>query len=59
MTDIRATTLETELDEEVAARDIAKAVSARHSVARNHVMWVRRRRPDATPAEVIQMLERH
>lgn len=59
MTDAEAITLETELAEEEAARDIAKAVGARHSIARKHVMRIRRRYPDATPAEVIQMLERH
>jgi hypothetical protein len=59
MTNAEAITLETELAEEDAARDIAKAVSARHSIARKHVMRIRRRYPDATPAQVIQMLERH
>ena len=59
MTDIKAITLEAELVEEDAARDIAKAVSARHSIARKYVIRTRRRHPDATPAEVIQMLERH
>ena len=59
MTDMDASTFEAELVDEDAARDIAKAVSARHSIARKYVMRVRRRQPDATPAEVIQMLERH
>lgn len=59
MTNIESITLETELDGEEATRDIAKAVSARHSIARKYVMRLRRRHPDATPAEVIQMLERH
>ncbi len=59
MTDTEAVTLEAELVEEDAAREIAKAVSVRHSIARKYVMWLRRRHPDATPAEVIQMLERH
>lgn len=59
MTEIKAITLEAELVEEDAARDIAKAVSARHSIARKYVIRTRRRHPDATPAEVIQMLERH
>lgn len=59
MTDIESITLETEIVEEDAARVIAKAVSARHSLARKYVMKLRRRNPDATPAEVIQMLERH
>lgn len=55
---IEAITLEAELNDEVATRDIAKAVSARHSIARKYVLRFRRRRPDATPAEVIRMLER-
>ncbi|MEV4618179.1 hypothetical protein AB0J74_05585 [Asanoa sp. NPDC049573] len=59
MTDMTEGTFEAELVEEEAARDIAKAVSARHSIARKYVMRVRRRNPDATPAEVIRLLERH
>lgn len=53
------TTLETELVDEDASQGIAKAVSARHSIARKYVLRLRRRNPNATPAEVIQMLERH
>jgi hypothetical protein len=59
MADIESITLQAELDGEDATRDIAKAVSARHTIARKYVMRLRRRHPDATPAEVIQMLERH
>lgn len=59
MIDIESITLEAELVGEDATRDIAKAVSARHTIARKYVMRLRRRHPDATPAEVIQMLERH
>lgn len=59
MTDIQDITLEAELVGEDATRDIAKAVSARHTIARKYVMRLRRRHPEATPAEVIQMLERH
>ena len=59
MTDMDESTFEADLVEEDAARDIAKAVSARHSIARKYVMRVRRRNPDATPAEVIRLLERH
>lgn len=58
MTDMDDSTFEVEVAEEDAARDIAKAVSARHSIARTYVMRVRRRNPDATPAEVIRLLER-
>jgi hypothetical protein len=59
MTDMDESTFEAELVEADAAREIAKAVSARHSIARKYVMRVRRRNPDATPAEVIWLLERH
>src|SRR4051794_30449640 len=58
MTDMDERTFEAELVEEDAARDIAKAVSVRHSIARKYVIRVRRRNPDATPAEVIRLLER-
>ena len=51
-------TLAADVEEEVAAAEIAEAVSARHSIARKYVMWIRRRHQDATPAEVIEMLER-
>ncbi len=59
MTEFEDVTLETQLDDEEANLDIEKAVSARHSIARKYVMRIRRRRPDATPAEVIKLLERH
>jgi hypothetical protein len=58
MSDSVTTALEAELVDEDAARDIAKAVSKRHSIARKYVMRLRRRHPDATPAELITMLER-
>jgi hypothetical protein len=58
MTDMDESTFEAELVEEDAARDIAQAVGSRHSIARKYVMRVRRRNPDATPAEVIRLLER-
>lgn len=58
-TGTEAITLEAELVEKDAERDIAKAVSARHSIARKYLMRVRRRNPDASPAEIIQLLERH
>jgi hypothetical protein len=60
MTDIDdAITLETELEEANAERDITEAVTGRRAIARKYVMKLRRRHPDATPAEVIGMLERH
>jgi len=58
MSDIENITLAAELADEDAAREIAKAVSRRQSIARKYVMRLRRRYPDATPAEVIEMLER-
>ncbi|MGO4340383.1 hypothetical protein [Pedococcus sp. 2YAF34] len=51
--------IEVELASEQAAREIDKAVTGRRSIARRYVRWVRRRDPEATPAEVIAMLERH
>lgn len=59
MTDVENITLEAELLHEDAEREIANAVSARHAIARKYVKRVRKRNPDATPAEVITMLERH
>lgn len=59
MTEVEIVRLETELPPDEAAGEIAKAVSARHSIARRYVLRLRRRNPEATPAEVIAMLERH
>lgn len=59
MTDIEAITVHVEIVDEVAEREITKAITARHSIARRYVKWVRRWHPDATPAEVIQLIERH
>lgn len=59
MTDIETITLEAELTDEAAERGIETAVKGRHSVARRYVRWVRRRNPEATPAEVIKVMERH
>lgn len=58
MTDIENTALAADLVDEDASHEIAKAVSRRHSLARKYVMRLRRRNPDATPAELITMLER-
>jgi hypothetical protein len=52
-------TLEAELVDKDAEREIDKAVRGRRGVARKYVKWVRRRNPDATPAEIISMLEHH
>ncbi|PZE30110.1 hypothetical protein [Curtobacterium sp. MCBD17_028] len=59
MTDDQDITLEAEVSDEDAEKNIAKAVRGRRAIARGYVRWVRRRHPDATPAEVIQLLERH
>ncbi|WP_168625664.1 hypothetical protein [Cryobacterium sp. BB307] len=59
MTDTEAITLGAELADESAAHDIANAVKGRRSIARKYVLRVRRRHPEATPSEVIRMLERH
>jgi hypothetical protein len=52
-------TLEAELVDQDAEREIDKAVRGRRGIARKYVRWVRRRNPGATPAEIISMLERH
>jgi hypothetical protein len=52
-------TLEADLIDEDAEREIDKAVRGRRGIARKYVKWVRRRNPDATPAEIINMLEHH
>lgn len=52
-------TLEAELVDKDAEREIDKAVRGRRGIARKYVKWVRRRNPDATPAEIIRMLEHH
>ena len=52
-------TVEAELAGKDAEREIDKAVRGRRGIARKYVKWVRRRNPDATPAEIISMLEHH
>ncbi|HEY1622627.1 MAG TPA: hypothetical protein VGG16_02420 [Streptosporangiaceae bacterium] len=52
-------TLEVDLVGADAEHEIDKAVRGRHRVARKYVRWVRRQHPDATPAEVIALLEHH
>ena len=52
-------TVEAELAGKDAEREIGKAVRGRRGIARKYVKWVRRRNPDATPAEIISMLEHH
>ena len=52
-------TLEADLVDEDAAREIDKAVRGRRGIARKYVKRLRRRNPGATPAEIISMLEHH
>ena len=52
-------TLEAELVDEDAEREIDKAVRGRRGIARKYVKRVRRRNPGANPAEIISMLEQH
>ena len=52
-------TLEAELVGKDAEREIDKAVRGRRGIARKYVKWVPRRNPDATPTEIISMLEHH
>lgn len=59
MDDAEPGTLEALLVDQDATRAIEKAVGKRHAIARKYVMWLRRRHPEATPADVIRMLERH
>ena len=57
--DLEGVTIEVELTGERAEREINKAVTGRRGIARKYVRWVRGRNPEATPAEIITMLERH
>lgn len=57
--DLEDVTIEVELTGERAKRDIDKAITGRRGIARKYVRWLRRRNPEATPAEIITMLERH
>lgn len=59
MTELEAITMEAELVAAEADRDIVTAVRGRRAMARRYVIRLRRRHPDATPTEVVQMLERH
>lgn len=52
-------TLEAELVDKDAEREIDRAVRGRRGMARKYVKWVRRRNLDATPAAIISLLERH
>lgn len=57
--DLPVVNVEAELVAEQADLEIDNAVTGRRKIARGYVRRVRRRFPDATPAEVITLLERH
>lgn len=59
MTDAEAVTLEADLDDEDAEHEIEQAIGGRHSIARKYVLRLRRRHPNATPDEIVRILERH
>ncbi|MFV0451033.1 MAG: hypothetical protein ACK5LS_02135 [Propioniciclava sp.] len=52
-------TFAADLDAEAATEMIGDAVRGRRRVARRYLQWLRRRHPDATPAEIIAAAERH
>lgn len=57
--DLQVVNVEAELVAEQAELEIDMAVRGRRKIARGYVRRVRRRSPDATPAEIITLLERH
>ncbi len=57
--DLQDVTIEVELTGERAQREIDNAVTGRRRLARKYVLRLRRRNPEATPAEIITMLQRH
>lgn len=57
--DLEEVAIEAELRVDVAERGIDRAVTGRRAIARKYIRRVRRRAPDATPAEIITILERH
>lgn len=59
VSEIESVTLVAELQPGTAEQGIDRAVSARHKIARRYVMRLRKRNPEATPAEIIAALERH
>jgi hypothetical protein len=59
VSEIENVTLMAELQPETAEQEITRAVSARHKIAHRYVMRLRKRNPEACPAEIIATLERH
>lgn len=59
MTQDEAVSVELEVPQVQAQRDIAEVVRGRRALARKYVMWLRRRNPGATPSQLVRILERH
>lgn len=59
MEEIESITLTTELEPALAEQEIGRAVSVRHKLARRYVLRLRKRNPEASPGEIVAMLERH
>lgn len=57
--DLEDVTVAADLVDADAEREIAKAVTGRRGIARKYVRRLRRRNTDATPGDIITMLERH
>ncbi len=56
MSESEIETIETEIVDELAVNEIAEAVSGRRAIARKHILRLRRRNPEASPAELIRLL---
>lgn len=59
MDEVGVVTLAADLRPEVADSEIGRAVGTRHRIASKYVTRLRRRHPDATPTDIVAMLERH
>ena len=59
VSEIESITWMAEIRPETAKEEITRAVSARHKIAHRYVMRLRKRNPEARPAEIIATLERH
>jgi hypothetical protein len=56
--ELEEVTLQAEIVDDDAEHEIAKAVTGRRGIARKYVRRLRHRYPEATPAEMISLLER-
>ncbi len=59
VSEIENVTLAADLQPEAAEREITKAVSARHKLAHKYVTRLRKRHTEASPAEIVALLEKH